>query len=267
MFGLFRSKPLFDDGTTRWFFDTYAWALRNYGSDIFRQDTVLVMPTDRFFPDRGGSAEDKALAAFERVRAYAGMESWPCEVAALAPGMAPAPAPTVEFGGAPRGPQAVVSVGGEGRGIPIAFDPELVRKPHALIAIFAQQLAFHLGRTAAEESPGGDELFGPTTDLLAVFLGFGLFLANSALTVCRGGCSGCAVSVQALGYLTEEEFAYALAMFCVLKNVPAGEVEPHLKKTLRPIYRKAVKEIAGSKTEEIRHLRELDHPLKVRAGE
>lgn len=266
MFGLFRSKPLFDEGSTQWFFDTYSWALRNFGSDIFHEDTLLVTPTDRFFPDRDGSAEERAVSAFDRVRAYAGMQGWPCEVAALAPGMPPSPAPPVEFGAAPRGPQAVVSVGGEGRGIPVAFDPALVRKPQVLIAIFAQQLAFHLGRAAREGSPGGDELFGPTTDLLAVFMGFGLFLANSALTVCRSGCSGSAVSVQALGYLTEEEFAYALAIFCVLKKIPAGEVEPHLKKTLRPIFRKAAKEITTSRAEEIRHLSELDHPLKVRAG-
>jgi hypothetical protein len=74
------------------------------------------------------------------------------------------------------------------------------------------------------------------------------------------------VGVQALGYLTEEEFAYALAIFCVLKNIPGGEIEPHLKKTLRPVYRKAVKEITTSRAGEIQRLRELDHPLKARAG-
>lgn len=265
MFGLFRSKPLFDEGSTQWFFDTYAWALRHFGSDIFRDDSMLITPTDRFFPDRGGSAEEKAVAALGRVRSYAGMEGWPCELHGLAPGMAPPPAPAVGIGAVPRGPRAAVSVAGD-RGIPVAFDPALVRNPQALIAVLAQQLAFHLAHAAREASPGGDELFGPTTDLLAVFMGFGLFLANSALTVCRSGCSGCAVGVQALGYLTEEEFAYALAIFCVLKNIPAGEVEPHLKKTLRPVYRRAVKEITTSRAGEIRRLGEFDHPLKAPAG-
>ena len=88
-------------------------------------------------------------------------------------------------------------------------------------------------------------------------MGFGLFLANSALTVCRGGCSGCGTSVQTLGYLTEDEFVYALAIFCVLKDIQNTEVEPHLKKTLRPFFRMAVKEIRKTRADDILRLKSL----------
>lgn len=262
MFGLFSSKPMLDEGSTRWLFEAYAWALGNFGSDIFHEDTILVTPTDRHFPGRADSAEEMAVTAFRRVAAYANMQTWPCELVPLAPGASLLAPPSIAASGAPRGPAAIVSLAGETKNLAIAFDPGHIRQPHVLIATFAQQLAYHLGRTATEGPPGGEELRGPASDLLAVFMGFGLFLANSALTVCRGGCSGCGTSVQSLGYLTEDEFAYALATFCALKNIPGEEAEAHLKKTLRPSYRKAVKEIGKTGAEDILRLGKLDRPLK-----
>lgn len=266
MFGLFSSKPLLDESSVQWLFEAYAWALRSFGSDIFHEDTILVTPTDRHFPARANSAEEMASTAFGRVMAYAGMQNWPCELVQLAPGANPVVTPSIAIRHAPRGPAAIVSVTGETKSLPIAFDPQHIRKPHVLIAIFAQQLAYHLGRAAGEGPPGGEELRGPAADLLAIFMGFGLFLANSALTVCRGGCSGCGTSVQSLGYLTEDEFAYALAIFCALKNIRNEEVEPHLKKTLRPFYRMAVKEIGKTKAEDILRLGKLSHPIKPAAA-
>lgn len=257
MLGLFRSKPLLDEGSTEWLFNAYAWALRNFGGAVFHQDTILVTPTDRHFPDKSlDTAEARISAAFGRVKAYAGMQGWPCELAALTPGINPEPPPAI-FSATPRGPQGTVSIEGKKQSIPIAVDPAMIRKPHVLIAAFAQQLAYHLGRAIEEDSPGGEELRGPASDLLAVFMGFGLFLANSAMTVCRGGCSGCGTSVQTLGYLTEDEFVYALAIFCVLKNIQNAEVEPHLKKTLRPFFRMAVKEIRKTRADDILRLKSL----------
>jgi len=257
MLGLFRSKPVLDGDSTEWLFSAYAWALGNFGSEVFHQDTILVTPTDRHFPDKSfDSLEERGSAAFGRVRDYAGMQGWPCELSALAPGMDPPPPPKISSV-TPRGPQGAVFIHQEKQSIPIAFDPGMIGKPLVLIALFAQQLAYHLGRTIKEEVPGGNELRGPASDLLAVFMGFGLFLANSAMTVCRGGCSGCGTSVQKLGYLTEAEFVYALAIFCVLKDIQNAEVELHLKKTLQPFFRKAIKEIKNTRSDDILRLKTL----------
>ncbi|MBU1691361.1 MAG: hypothetical protein KJ958_13250 [Gammaproteobacteria bacterium] len=257
MFGLFRSKPLLDEDSTEWLFSAYAWALRNLGSEVFRENAILVTPSDRHFPDQSsGTAEEKVSTAFVRVRAYAGMQDWPCELTALSSDMNPG-RPLAISSAPPKEPQGAVSIKEVRPSIPIAFDPGMIRKPIVLVAAFAQQLGYHLGRAVEEESPGGEELRGPTSDLLAVFMGFGLFMANSALTVSRGGCSGCCTSAQKLGYLTEDEFVYALAIFCVLKNIPNAEVEPHLKKTLRPFFRKAVKEINKTGGEDILRLKTL----------
>jgi hypothetical protein len=256
MFGLFRSQPLLDESSTEWLFNAYAWAFRNLGSEGFHKKIILVTPTDRHFPDKSlATAEERVSAAFERVRAYAGMQDWPCELTALSsdrnpesPQAIPSATPSDSHGTALKEVKP---------SIPIAFDTGMIRKPHVLIAAFAQQLAYHQGRSIEEDAPGGEELRGPLSDLLAVFMGFGLFMANSALTVCRGGCSGCGTSVQTLGYLTEDEFVYALAIYCVLKNIQNTEVEPHLKKTLRPFFRKAVKEIKKTGGDDILRLNTL----------
>jgi hypothetical protein len=237
--------------------NAYAWALGNFGSEVFHQDTILVTLTDRHFPDKSfDSPEERVSVAFGRVRDYAGMRGWPCELIALTPDMEPAPPPTISSV-TPRGPQGAVFIHEEKQSLPIAFDPGMIGKPLVLIAIFAQQLAYHLGRAIEEGAPGGEELRGPASDLLAVFMGFGLFMANSAMTVCRGGCSGCGTSVQKIGYLTEDEFVYALAIFCVLKDIPNAEVKLHLKKTLQPLFRKDIKEIKTTRGDDILRLKTL----------
>ena len=256
MFGLFRSKPLLEESSTEWLFHAYAWALENFGGDIFHRDTILVTPSNRHFPEKLlATPEQKVVAAFGRVRDYAGMQGWPCELIALVPDMEPPPPPNISSV-TPRGPQGAVSIHDEKQSIPIAFDPGMVGKPLVLVAAFAQQLAYHLGRAIKKEVPGGEELRGPASDLLAVFMGFGLFQANSAMTACRGGCSGCA-PVQKLGYLTEAEFVYALAIFCVLKDIQNEEVEPYLKKTLQPFFRKAIKELNETRGDDILRLKTL----------
>lgn len=256
MFGLFRSKPLLDESSTEWLFHAYAWALENFGREIFHRDTLLVTPSNRHFPEKLlATPEQKVAAAFGRVSDYACMQGWPYELTALTPDMAPLPPPAISSV-TPRGPQGAVRIDDEKQRIPIAFDPAMIGKPLVLVAAFAQQLAYHLGRSIKVEVPGGESLRGPASDLLAVFMGFGLFLANSAMTACRGGCSGCA-PVQKLGYLTEAEFLYALAIFCVLKDIRNEEVEPYLKKTLHPFFRKAIKEINDTRGDDVLRLKAL----------
>ena len=48
-------------------------------------------------------------------------------------------------------------------------------------ATFAHELARYLVETFEEPAPGGDALLEPAVDIAAVFMGFGLFMANSAV--------------------------------------------------------------------------------------
>jgi hypothetical protein len=92
--------------------------------------------------------------------------------------------------------------------------------------------------------------------LLAIFLGFGLMFANSAYNF-RGGCGSCYNPyAQRSAYLSETEATYALALFCVLKDSPNSDVTPHLKKHLRGIYRKSVRELSDN-TSKVARLKQV----------
>jgi hypothetical protein len=92
------------------------------------------------------------------------------------------------------------------------------------VATFAHELARYLVETFEQPAPGGASLHEPATELSAVFMGFGVFMANSAI-------------VHSSYELNEGEFVHALAMFCLLRKLDpetvAGHLNPHLRKYLR----------------------------------
>lgn len=263
--GLFNRKPLLDPNTTQWLFDSYGWALNNFGSDIFYEDTILVTPTNAHFPDQIENAEEMASKVFQRVKTYAGMENWECELQVQKPDENPVVAPTIVIKNVPRGPAGTFSVTGENeQKIIITYNPDQVKNPVMLVATFAHELGHYLSGIAKEHPPGGEELWEPATDLLAIFMGFGLFLANSAFSFNQYtdvGTQGW--STQSQGYLSQYELTYALAIFCILKEIKISEVEKHLKSALRSFYRKSVKEI-NNKQEALGVLKAIKSPMKIK---
>ena len=84
LFGLTDRRPLLDETYAGWMFDVYAWALRNFDPVMFRDETLLVTPSNRHFPGRANSPEEMATLIFDRVVDYAGMRHWPLRL--LPPG-------------------------------------------------------------------------------------------------------------------------------------------------------------------------------------
>ena len=251
---LFAPKPVLDEGTTEWVFAAYAWALESFGSDIFFQHTPLILPNDQFFPDRIEEGDDVAETLFSRVREYAGMADWPCRLVAQEKDANPAVAPAVLIQGAPSGPAGTFRVGGKHNDVQITYNPSQLRQPEALIATFAHELSHYLAHSAEKEPPGGRDFEEYATDLLAVFLGFGVFLANSAFTFQQyTGVDSQGWSAQRQGYLSEVQLTYALAIFAALKEIDRGSIEPHLDRNLRKVLKNSLKELAG-RTEDMDRL-------------
>jgi hypothetical protein len=242
MFGLFNNKPLLDPTSRQWLLDAFAWSLKHFDADLFYADTRLVLPTNECFPGRVDSVAGMANLIFDQVKAYAAVSHWPTKLvdATLCPVSQLAQA---EIKGALRGPNGISnpSVAEEHR-LQIAYNPQQINNPEGMIASFAHVLAHHLAQTADEPPPGGPHYWPQATELLAVYLGFGLMFANSAFTF-RTGCGSC-YNPNAVrdAYLTEYEATYALAIFARLQGLPASAVTGHLKKHLRGFYKKALKE-------------------------
>ncbi|MBL1260343.1 MAG: hypothetical protein COB33_007425 [Thiotrichaceae bacterium] len=90
--------------------------------------------------------------------------------------------------------------------------------------------------------------------------GFGLMLANT-VTPHRGGYGSCrSPAMERVGNLAEREVAYALAIFCVLKEVSEKKVTRHLKKTLKGFFKKALKD-AGGREMMLADLKAIEAPL------
>jgi hypothetical protein len=247
LLGLFKAQPLLDSESTAWMLDVYAWALRNFDAQVFFQATPLVTPTNEHFPGQGGGAHEMAGLIFERVTQYAGMGHWPIRIMDSEQwSEQAAPAFSLE------GPLRTQSIADQ-PAIPdtqklvALYSPEQLRDPEVVIANFAHTLAHYLGGMAKEAPPGGVENWPHVTELLAVFLGFGVMMANTAFTTKIRSCSSCASpAVERTNFLSQYDITYALAIFAVVKDIPRAEVLLHLKSTLRPFYKKAHKEVTAN---------------------
>jgi len=250
IFNLFARQELIAEDTVKWLFDNFAWALRNFDRNVFFDETILVVPSNKHFPGRVDSVEGMASLIFEQVKAYAGMKHWPCRLVDQNSISEPPPAAKVLINGSIRGTGGIESDSvAEEHKLLIAYNPHQINDPEAMIATYAHTLAHYLGSMAQEPPPGGEEFWPQTTEILAVFMGFGTMFANSA-SVFRGGCGRCHNPLaERTAFLSEDDVTYALALFCVLKEIPVKEALPHLKKHLRSMFKTAVKELSQKNTE------------------
>jgi hypothetical protein len=104
----------------------------------------------------------------------------------------------------------------------ISVDEGLLKDPAGLVAVLAHELGHIIllrpGLISREEPD-----MEPLTDLLTVFLGFGVFTANAAFQFRQySNYDAQGWSARRLGYLSEEQFGYALARFAFER----GETKP-----------------------------------------
>jgi hypothetical protein len=206
------TKPFLDAARRDWQFAAFAWLLRNCGGYTKFLDTTLVLPVADHFPDSGMKGHAGAAALFRRVRDHAGMADWPCTVE-----------PEASEAGVAR-PRSLRD------GIAVIRYREAADS-RLLIASFARELAHVLIDTFDEAAPGGAPLHDPAVDLAAVFMGFGIFMANAEFATAR-----CA--------LNEGELVHALALFCLLRKLDPATIDGHLNPHLRKYLRLAARDLA-----------------------
>jgi hypothetical protein len=206
-----KPKPFLDDARRDWQFQAFAWLLRHTGGYAKFLETTLVLPTEQHFPDRGLKGHAAVAALFRRVRDHAGMADWAC---------------TVE----PAGDTPRIETGDSGR-IPVFTYAREGLEPITLVANFARDFARYLVATIEEPPPGGEALREPALELTAVFMGFGVFLANSAMTA----------TAQPMN---EGELVHALALFCLLHRTPPEAADEYLNPHLRKYLRLAARDLA-----------------------
>lgn len=258
MLKLFKSEPALDETTVLWLFDIYQWALDEFDRTRFFEATKLVLPTNEYFPGRENSAQGMADLILDQVAAYAGLAHWPVK-AMPQEQFEPLPGEAIAQLGTVRGDGlASMSVSSLGGFVPVPYEADMVLNPEALIASYAHVLSHYLGSLAKTSPPGGAENWAMASEVLGVFLGFGVMMANSAYHA-PGGCGSCnARMVARTSYLSQFDITYALAIFATLKDIPGAQVTKHLKTSLRGYFKKAMKEL-GQHSARVAELKDKHH--------
>jgi hypothetical protein len=259
----FKSKPVIDEASKEWIFDTFSWCIDQLDGDFFLKNSELILPNNTFYPGSSSSVEEMSAVIFANTLKYAGMTQWPIRLEP-AESFVQKPMPQLTFTSSLRGESAKVNsqvtnqisykvegeavAAGLNTSIDIAFHSSQLNQPQDMIAYLVQRQAGilvnqHDAITSGISAPGGKEAFAQTIDLVACFMGFGVIFANTAYQF-KGGCGSCNnQNLNRQAALPELETVYALALFCVMKDIEIKQVKKELKSHLYKPFRNAHKEI------------------------
>jgi hypothetical protein len=222
----FKHRPLLDDDVARWHVDNACWLLRNLARTPVTRESRLILPGAGCYRFGKATGHDLAMRIFDQTKAFAGMADWPLTLRA--------------------------DEDSDERHI--GYDPSLANDPFRLIAMLARDLSHRLLYSLGETPHCSDENeWLALTDVLGCLMGFGVFLANDAITVVtvRQGSKYFIGEYRTdfCGHLSEHELVFDLAMFLTVRNLSASEaqcfLEPHLVDHLKT----ALKDIDAYKDE------------------
>lgn len=230
----FKPKPPIDKDEFEWMIACFAW-LRTVLDD--RDITPkFVLPGHPAIQDAS-----TARQLFDAVRNLAGMEEWPCRLEKVSDDF-----DTGDIWIQPEGVSACGTFSVEEGEAVIRYSDTMLRNPDALAATFAHELCHYL-LCEAGDPPGGPDLMEHSTDCAAAYIGFGVFLANSAREFSQfndGEWMGWRSSTA--GYLSEQALVTATAVFAQLHGHDVTGAEAALKPYLTKDLRKAVRAVRHS---------------------
>jgi hypothetical protein len=246
MLSLFRPRLPVDDEELEFLLATFKWLTATFGP---AEQAPLVVPTQAFFPSIAKSGRAPACELFDDVRRAADMEDWPCE---LEGGERDLPTDAGndhlirhDASSAPCGTFRIDERDGGSRVAVITYNPDMEQDQAGLVATFAHELAHYLLATEADPGPGGWELHELHTDVAAVYLGFGIFLANSARTFeAFHGSTRSGWSSRLQGYLSESALVTATLVFQRLAGRDPYAASPYLEDHLRTELKRAERALA-----------------------
>lgn len=238
------TRAAVSDETADWLAECFGWAMQNFDANCFSEKTPLVLPTNEFFPEQVESIDGMAQYVFGQIVTYGGLRSWPWRLLPPSQFVASAP-PVLGLNPAVRGDDEVQAVvpANASLELQMTYTPDQVAKPQDLVATMGHGVAQHMLWQSQLAPPGGQDYFLQAAEVLAVFMGFGVMVVNSAYSF-RGSCAKCYnPKANRQASLSESECVYALALFCYLKKIDRRVVAKHVKKYLRPALKSAFRQI------------------------
>ena len=219
-----------------WLMEATGWLL-----DVAPASTTMVtarplLPTEDDFPLGGRDADAFVRQLFTLIKGHAAMGQWPCQLLLMDETERPE-----KIMGVAAGRFSHTDTNGWFRSAPgeptrIAVRRQLATDWEKLVAVLAHELGHYRLAPVERPPPGGWERREAVTDLCAVAMGFGVFVANTAVRVeqYQGlGVHGWRMQGTAKGYLGERERAAALALSVAITGAEPAPVRRHLHATPR----------------------------------
>ena len=233
----FKKSYLLDREEIDWLVENFSWLVSCWSQTKSLSNAQLVLPKLGFFDTGNKSGHALAQAILTQIQAYAQIPDWPIEL--------------VQGSALPERSNALVQIehGTQAMGtfqmlengpVRISYAANLTKDPQGLIATLAHEVAHYILAGAHTQPICEDHLHEFLTDLTAVYLGFGVFLANNAFEFSQFrddamGTQGW--QSQRRGYLSENQLVTALALFLSVKQIDPVEaskcLKPHLAKSLK----------------------------------
>jgi len=208
-----------DEKQQLWIEQASSWIVKQF--KIQAGEVVVILPTPEFFPDGYRAREEDVDLLLNRACRYMRVDRQRLELELFSDQSRELRNHLPVFQSSGRGAAGTYAKDGAGR-IKISISTDHLSDPMSLVAVIAHELGHVLlladGRISTDRKDHEH-----LTDLLTVWLGLGIFTANSAFKFSQwsGGFKQGWES-RRLGYLTEQMFGYALAWFAFAR----GECRP-----------------------------------------
>ena len=237
MFGLTKPKLPVTEAQKKWVDDGFLRLAKLLGSQRLLESTP-VTPTPEHFPDRYDRSEEALRLMFERVAGYMQVDPGEVELTLFAEGHDLTRSLVPFHEGHSSGAGGLYHGDDDGRAR-IAVNQKEMKEPMALVAVLAHELG-HVILLRPGLVDRKDPDMEPLTDLLAVFLGFGIFTANAAFRFEQhSDNTSQGWSVRRSGYLSEGLCGYALARYAFERGERKPRWATHLTSNVAGHFKRA----------------------------
>jgi hypothetical protein len=215
----FKKSTIVSEAMAQWHKDKFDWLVSTFGIATDFENRELVLPEPRAFRSGGKTGHDLAVFMFDQIKKYAGMPDF--YVALVPTNDAP---PDYEGENMIRPVHGSFAAGTfsakTGNTVIITYEEKMLNEPMKLVSTLAHELSHYLLASTSVPLPVDKDEEEFLTDLTSVFLGFGVFMANTAFQFDQfndGNIQGWKTS--RLGYLPENDLVYATALFIRRKGL------------------------------------------------
>ena len=247
MLNIFKTPQVIQDSTADNIFEYFHWVIDNFDASTFIHHTQLVLPNSTFFPDKTNNEFDMAKAICRRILEHSGLTHWPFKMVPQEQfHLNPPPLLALDCSARPYALEEEAAkeiAANSSEQLLLSYSSVMMKKPMDLVASMSNLIAQHYLLQSRQIPPAGPESFNETAEIISIFMGFGILVANSAYTF-RGSCASCYdARANRSAALSENEAVFALALFTLLKEIPASHATAELKPYLRGTFKKAIKQI------------------------